>query len=183
MSSRLGAPGATRTPDPLLRRQLLYPLSYRRPIVLRISDCGFRIDGPETAAVIPHSAIRNPKSLLARPERIELPTCWFEASRSIQLSYGRPLLTIISDFELRISDCEDLLLGSSLRNPHSAIRISSWGERRDSNPQPLEPQSSALPLSYAHHAHCGFRIADFGLEDVFRRPSLRNPQSYMARLA
>jgi hypothetical protein len=28
---------------------------------------------------------------LARPERIELPTCWFEASRSIQLSYGRHL--------------------------------------------------------------------------------------------
>ena len=26
-----------------------------------------------------------------------------------------------------------------------------WGERGDSNPQPLEPQSSALPLSYAHH--------------------------------
>jgi hypothetical protein len=26
---------------------------------------------------------------LARPERIELPTCWFEASRSIHLSYGR----------------------------------------------------------------------------------------------
>ena len=26
---------------------------------------------------------------LARPERIELPTCWFEASRSIRLSYGR----------------------------------------------------------------------------------------------
>jgi hypothetical protein len=26
---------------------------------------------------------------LARPERLELPTYWFEASRSIQLSYGR----------------------------------------------------------------------------------------------
>src|SRR6185295_1875018 len=28
-------------------------------------------------------------SNLARPERLELPTYWFEASRSIQLSYGR----------------------------------------------------------------------------------------------
>jgi hypothetical protein len=27
---------------------------------------------------------------LARPERFELPTNWFEASYSIQLSYGRP---------------------------------------------------------------------------------------------
>ena len=26
-----------------------------------------------------------------------------------------------------------------------------WGERRGSNPQPPEPQSGALPLSYAHH--------------------------------
>jgi hypothetical protein len=28
---------------------------------------------------------------LVRPERLELPACWFEASRSIQLSYGRTL--------------------------------------------------------------------------------------------
>ena len=27
--------------------------------------------------------------LLVRPERLELPAYWFEASRSIQLSYGR----------------------------------------------------------------------------------------------
>ena len=27
-----------------------------------------------------------------------------------------------------------------------------WGERRDLNPRPPEPQSGALPLSYAHHA-------------------------------
>ena len=27
---------------------------------------------------------------MARPERFELPTNWFEASYSIQLSYGRP---------------------------------------------------------------------------------------------
>jgi hypothetical protein len=26
---------------------------------------------------------------LVRPERLELPAYWFEASRSIQLSYGR----------------------------------------------------------------------------------------------
>ena len=29
------------------------------------------------------------KKCLARPERLELPTYWFEASRSIHLSYGR----------------------------------------------------------------------------------------------
>ena len=30
----LGAPGATRTHDPLLRRQMLYPLSYGRMVRL-----------------------------------------------------------------------------------------------------------------------------------------------------
>jgi hypothetical protein len=30
---------------------------------------------------------------LARPERFELPTTWFEARYSIQLSYGRADLT------------------------------------------------------------------------------------------
>ena len=29
------------------------------------------------------------KEKVARPERLELPTLWFEARRSIQLSYGR----------------------------------------------------------------------------------------------
>ncbi len=29
------------------------------------------------------------KKRMARPERLELPTYWFEASRSIRLSYGR----------------------------------------------------------------------------------------------
>jgi hypothetical protein len=29
---------------------------------------------------------------MVRPERFELPTYWFEASRSIHLSYGRTLM-------------------------------------------------------------------------------------------
>ena len=33
---------------------------------------------------------------LARPERLELPTYWFEASRSIHLSYGRAPYDFIS---------------------------------------------------------------------------------------
>ena len=37
-------------------------------------------------------AIANKKEV-ARPERFELPTNWFEASYSIQLSYGRILRT------------------------------------------------------------------------------------------
>src|SRR5690606_7426836 len=33
--------------------------------------------------------LKRSKSTLARPERFELPTTWFEARYSIQLSYGR----------------------------------------------------------------------------------------------
>lgn len=33
----------------------------------------------------------NPHPILARPEGFEPPTNWFEASYSIQLSYGRPV--------------------------------------------------------------------------------------------
>ena len=36
-----------------------------------------------------------------------------------------------------------------------------WGDRWDSNPQPLGPQPSALPLSYDHHMPHG--------KDLFRK--------------
>ncbi len=36
------------------------------------------------------------KEKVARPERLELPTLWFEARRSIQLSYGRAANTSLS---------------------------------------------------------------------------------------
>ena len=79
-----------------------------------------RMTNETPALVISHlSLVIRVNARLARPERIELPTCWFEASRSIRLSYGRlPLIQFPQ----------------------------GWGERRDSNPQPLEPQSSALTI-------------------------------------
>ena len=40
---------------------------------------------------------------MARPERFELPTLWFEARRSIQLSYGRkPSMAILRYCESRL---------------------------------------------------------------------------------
>ena len=41
---------------------------------------------------------KSPKSKLARPERFELPTTWFVARYSIQLSYGRIVRAIVRRF-------------------------------------------------------------------------------------
>src|SRR5271157_1172886 len=40
--------------------------------------------------------MRGRPRFLARPERLELPTYWFEASRSIHLSYGRATTSILA---------------------------------------------------------------------------------------
>ena len=50
---------------------------------------------------------------LARPERLELPTYWFEASRSIHLSYGRAHVDFSkSGREANFAaDCRGLLRG------------------------------------------------------------------------
>src|SRR5215469_14627561 len=51
---------------------------------------------------------------MARPERLELPTYWFEASRSIRLSYGRVDLIVScghnmleTEIKLRIAEGAD----------------------------------------------------------------------------
>jgi hypothetical protein len=51
---------------------------------------GGRGDGVRGEPVEPVS--ESDSGELARPERLELPTCWFEARRSIRLSYGRARL-------------------------------------------------------------------------------------------
>ena len=38
---------------------------------------------------------------VARPERVELPTFWFVAKRSIQLSYGRAVVSSFNYTEIR----------------------------------------------------------------------------------
>src|ERR1035441_5220587 len=39
---------------------------------------------------------------MVRPERLELPAYWFEASRSIQLSYGRAFFNDLTPTQCRI---------------------------------------------------------------------------------
>ncbi len=55
------------------------------------------------------------KGEMVRPERIELPTSWFVAMRSIQLSYGRILVTL--RLRLRIITQSYLRNGFSMRTP------------------------------------------------------------------
>ena len=67
---------------------------------------------------------------MARPERFELPTLWFEARCSIQLSYGRvntsyreiSLAESMSAEPRRSSDCKRMLLRANARgfDLHSA---------------------------------------------------------------
>ena len=56
---------------------------------------------------------------MVRPERLELPAYWFEASRSIQLSYGR---TPRSRDPVRI-----LSFRAALRPGAGAMFVSRWG--------------------------------------------------------
>ena len=44
---------------------------------------------PKIARAFDGIFVLEPTNILARPERFELPTTWFEARYSIQLSYGR----------------------------------------------------------------------------------------------
>ena len=81
---------------------MLYPLSYRRPE--HNDEFSIPNDQRKLRLVIARlSLVIRVNARLARPERIELPTCWFEASRSIRLSYGRLSLTI-DDYRLTIVD-------------------------------------------------------------------------------
>ena len=64
---------------------------------------------------------------MARPERLELPTYWFEASRSIQLSYGR--LTLVYHVTLAAMGIEqalERLAREAKAGPKSPKTIARW---------------------------------------------------------
>src|ERR1700722_8129944 len=69
---------------------------------------------------------------LARPERFELPTFWFVARRSIQLSYGRVMLGCLpNDDDFRKSlNYQDLF--SSVQTPERGDQVA--GRPRGAHP-------------------------------------------------
>ena len=164
-----GAPERIRTSDPLLRRQLLYPLSYRRetppgrppasrrpvtgdgtPGVVRTEPARPHAGAPgenRTPDLLVRSQPLYPPELRALPHRVSsCDVCvraWLPEPRP---PFGQPTIT----------------------NRQSTI--SWWGERRVSNPQPLEPQSSALPVEL----RSPLPLAECGARDPVAHSAFRN---------
>ena len=78
---------------------------------------------------------------MAAPEGLEPPTLGSEDRCSIQLSYGAAILPAWAESRASLDG-----------QPKAAVptkyffRRRKWGGKRDSNPQPPEPQSGALPV-------------------------------------
>lgn len=74
--------------------------------------------------------------------------------RTLEIQPRTPFIHIREVVEMLKPKIQKLGLNNiALMRPYAALCDENiiLGERRDSNPQPLDPQSSALPLSYAHH--------------------------------
>src|SRR5579871_975510 len=65
------------------------------------------------------------KEIVARPERLELPTYWFEANRSIQLSYGRVRFIVSSQQQGQTATTVKSKSSSNTAAPPEARALSS----------------------------------------------------------
>ena len=140
-----GGPGRIRTSDLGIKNPLLCQLSYRSTFPAGAY--------PMTSARVcqdPLSATpsRGAFYCLARPEGFEPPTYGSEVRCSNPLSYGRGS-KLLNDGHV-VHQCRSPSL-PLLPFAVVASVAAVWGGRWESNPQPPEPQSGALPLSYAHH--------------------------------
>jgi hypothetical protein len=69
-------------------------------------------------------ALENIRPNLVRPERFELPTNWFEASYSIQLSYGRVEVGLYRFFSVEEGPIAiSLIFGHSAHRPQQYLRL------------------------------------------------------------
>ena len=80
-----------------------------------------------------------------RPERLELPAYWFEASRSIQLSYGRTFFNNLAPTQCRIEvRVMDRRLHDFIREPAYLKRTARGGD-----PNALSCNSWICPMRAA----------------------------------
>ena len=128
--------------------------------------------------------IINPERQVARPERFELPTFWFVARRSIQLSYERVLRG--SNYDLIVS-----ARFGSVKPSYGAIRS------RQGEPDRLEVAVGAVSALSSRRAHrpppellckagcvlsCSLPAKrETGGRSLYR-PRLQNPEPYRDRL-
>ena len=91
---------------------------------------------------------------MARPERVELPTFWFVARRSIQLSYGRAKNSLTQSLSAR------LLARQSLRAHFDAVRASISRRSRRFTDATWTDDGLAAPPSLCHSTLGDMAVTD-----------------------
>ena len=111
---------------------------YTNLVVTRHKLLGLLADGKSTLII------------MVRPERFELPTSWFVARRSIQLSYGRTLTKTGGERGIRTLD------GLLTHTPLAGARLRPLGHLSGARYLPLIAQ---LSLVYNHQLLLGFSLS------------------------
>ena len=145
-----GAPGGIRTPDHLVRSQVLYPTELRArglAAILLHPDRPEGLLGPSWASAL--RAQRCALSKIAPGDFVEPPTTWFEARYSIQLSYGRAAACAGHSTATQAAGYVRRSPGLASRSCRYPARNHDPGHKSGKFP----PQRSGIPTSFAYVMH------------------------------